>query len=210
MDLDKLLAEVNQKKGEAEARARQIAGMQVQMNDTMEGNYTTIIKPIWEKYNSILESICNNHYKECPSEYADTMHSTHPETNEDVWIELKFRGSDIVINGSSTSNMNYWNPGWSDKETSAHHAERFRAYSLYNFFANEECAQKFIDRLTDMMVNVLSKYSINFDKTNAEYAQCISNLAEALKTAHTVEEKEDGTVEIQLGGKTYIGRVKEA
>lgn len=210
MDLDKLLAEVNQKKDEAEARAKQIADMCRQMNDTMEGNYITIIKPVWQKYNSILSSIRNNHYKECPSEYTDIMHSTHPETNKDVWIELKFRGPDIIISDSSTDSINYWNPEWSDIETSAHHAERFRAYSLYNFFANEECAQRFVDKLTDMMVNVLSKYSVNFDKTNAEYAQCISNLAEALKTAHTVEEKEDGTVEIQLGGKTYIGKVKEA
>lgn len=210
MDLDKLLAEVNQKKDEAEARAKQINDMHAQMNDTIEGNYVSIIKPVWEKYNDILSSLRDKHYKECPSDYTVRIDATNPETNEEVWIELKFRGYNIVINKSSTDNLDFWQPGWTDVKTSSHEAKRFRFYSLYNFFANEECAQRFVDKLTDIMIDVLSGYSTNFDKTNAEYAQCISKLAEALKTAHTVEEKEDGTVEIQLGGKTYIGKVKEA
>ena len=47
------------------------------------------------------------------------------------------------------------------------------------------------------------------NEKNAELALQLDSLKEALSTSSVVKEKEDGSIEIHLNGKTYIGTVKE-
>ncbi len=74
----------------------------------------------------------------------------------------------------------------------------------------EEKAKAFADKVAEYYAKVIQFYLDNIIPTeNGGLRDSIARIKNLLSDSHTVEEKEDGTVEIKLGGKTYIGTLKE-
>lgn len=74
----------------------------------------------------------------------------------------------------------------------------------------EEKAKAFADKVGGYYTKVIQFYLDNIvPKENGGLRDSIARVKNLLSDSHTVEEKEDGTVEIKLGGKTYIGTLKE-
>lgn len=74
----------------------------------------------------------------------------------------------------------------------------------------EEDANKVVEAISKYYIKIMEYYldeviPVSEDKVRTS----ITNIKSLLSDSHTVEEKEDGTVEIRLGGKTYIGTLKE-
>ena len=73
----------------------------------------------------------------------------------------------------------------------------------------DKCAE-LVKALRAVTAAYLEKCIPGFKELNEGLETSITALTALLKSSSVVEENEDGTVEIQLGGKTYIGHVKEA
>lgn len=79
-----------------------------------------------------------------------------------------------------------------------------------NALSSLDKCEKLISALRKVTAAYLEKCIPGFKEVNEGLEASITALTELLKSSSVVEENEDGTVEIQLGGKTYIGHVKEA
>lgn len=74
----------------------------------------------------------------------------------------------------------------------------------------EEKAKAFADKVAEYYAKMAQYYLDNIIPTESKtLRESIANVKALLSDSHTVEEKEDGTVEIKLGGKVYIGTLKE-
>lgn len=74
----------------------------------------------------------------------------------------------------------------------------------------EEDANNLVEAISQYYIKIMEYYLDEVIPVSEENVRTsIANVKNLLSDSHTVEEKEDGTVEIRLGGKTYIGTLKE-
>ena len=74
----------------------------------------------------------------------------------------------------------------------------------------EEDANKVAEAMSQYYIKIMEYYLNEVIPVSEEKMRAsIENVKNLLSDSHTVEEKEDGTVEIRLGGKTYVGTLKE-
>ena len=78
------------------------------------------------------------------------------------------------------------------------------------WLASEEKANELVELIKKAYIPLLEWHKEQLEEIGSDLSSTVEHLQKVLDGSHTVEEKEDGTVEIQLGGKTYIGKVKEA
>ena len=82
--------------------------------------------------------------------------------------------------------------------------------SLEEIFGTEEKTQRISELMQDEFIKVLSSFSEQLKTENESLSESIRKLSEKLNETSTVTENEDGSVEIHIGGKTYVGTTKEA
>ena len=74
----------------------------------------------------------------------------------------------------------------------------------------EEDANNLVEAISKYYIKIMEYYLNEVIPVSEEKMRAsIENVKSLLSDSHTVEEKEDGTVEIRLGGKTYVGTLKE-
>ena len=74
----------------------------------------------------------------------------------------------------------------------------------------EEDANNVVEAMSQYYITIMEYYLDEVIPVSEENVRTsIENVKNLLSDSHTVEEKEDGTVEIRLGGKTYVGTLKE-
>ena len=74
----------------------------------------------------------------------------------------------------------------------------------------EEDANNVVEAISQYYIKIMEYYLDNVIPVSEEKVRTsIASIKALLSDSHTVEEKEDGTVEIKLGGKVYIGTLKE-
>ena len=74
----------------------------------------------------------------------------------------------------------------------------------------EEDANNVVEAISQYYIKIMEYYLDEVIPVSEENVRTsIANVKNLLSDSHTVEEKEDGTVEIRLGGKTYIGTLNE-
>lgn len=74
----------------------------------------------------------------------------------------------------------------------------------------EEDANNLVEAIGRYYIKIMEYYLTEVIPVSEEnMRKSIENVKSLLSDSHTVEEKEDGTVEIRLGGKTYVGTLKE-
>ena len=74
----------------------------------------------------------------------------------------------------------------------------------------EEDANNLVEAISKYYINVMEYYLNEVIPVSEEKMRAsIENVKSLLSDSHTIEQKEDGTVEIRLGGKTYVGTLKE-
>ena len=82
--------------------------------------------------------------------------------------------------------------------------------SLAEFFESVEACNSFIEQLNADYSLLIESAMKQYETENPILADTLQNLTEKIKNSSCVEQKEDGSIEITINGKTYIGTVKEA
>ena len=81
--------------------------------------------------------------------------------------------------------------------------------SLAEFFESVDACNSFIEQLNADYSLIIESVIKQYETENPTLAETLQNLTEKIKNSSCVEQKEDGSIEITINGKTYIGTVKE-
>lgn len=81
---------------------------------------------------------------------------------------------------------------------------------LAELFESVDACNSFIEQLNADYSLIIESAINQYDTENPALAETLQNLTEKIKSSSFVEQKEDGSIEITINGKTYIGTVKEA
>lgn len=81
---------------------------------------------------------------------------------------------------------------------------------LAEFFESVDACNSFIKQLNADYSLLIESAIKQYEIENPILAETLQNLTEKIKNSSCVEQKEDGSIEITINGKTYIGTVKEA
>ena len=206
MDLEELKKEALEKAANAKNLAKEAEDLKKELGAVCEENARKLYVPFQEDMNSILSTLCS-----AASQYPNF--STYEENLEipenDRYAQLVFyvdsSGVRLRYEEHCSYAVNfpigapaYW------KEARYYHWAR-----MAEWFKNEDAVNKVIEKAKVHYVKLLEKYNVLLENEGHQYTQLIEHLKELLSDAHNVEEKEDGIVEIQLGGKTYVGKLKK-
>ena len=80
---------------------------------------------------------------------------------------------------------------------------------LAEFFESVDACNNFIEQLNADYSLIIESAINQYETENPTLAETLQNLTERIRNSSFVEQKEDGSVEITINGKTYIGTVKE-
>ena len=83
------------------------------------------------------------------------------------------------------------------------------AVVLSKFFGNEEAIQMTSEFINDLFVSQLVTIKNNYTLANEKLKCIIDEITLRLSVAHVPVPKEDGTVEVMIGGKKFVGKLKE-
>lgn len=180
-----------------------------QIGQICRDNAKSIVVPFIEEMNRFV-----GYLRKAPSGYMDWKYECHNlATDDDApdYYEFSYtvNGSGIDL-GYTHSGSTYWSKQFNyDSRDGNPQWDSNHIRYVSNWFGTEERCQELVEILAKEYARLFSAYEQHFAKSNAEYAEAIKDLKEKLESFHAIKTKEDGTVEIQLGGKTYIGTLKE-
>ena len=172
-------------------------------------NYESFFKPEVERYVDVLNSL-----------YEKRIYPTNRVKDNfaigDKSLEVYSDGYNIAFYYEYSNNSSF---GW---EFSANCVPDALAtpdkilgrsenwFAMINtFFGSEEKTLATLAFIRQFVVKVLQSIHDYISEKNTELAKSLDKLREVVSNSRSVETKEDGTIEIMLGGKTYIGTVKE-
>ena len=210
MDINELKSKVLEQAQESAQLAQNKRALEKQIKDTIAKNFNEIVKPFMTDMNKLIKSV---------SDLSNTSVSFSAEENtvklflgENVpdcyFFRLNKYWGGIYTNFGRTSDHHY-NRWDTDLLTQTDCWSNDNILNLSYWFLSEEKSQEFVEIVKKYYVELLEKYSVLVKVRNEQLSQSITELTEELKRASTVEHKEDGTVEIHLGGKTYRATLKE-
>lgn len=161
-------------------------------------NFVEIVLPYMNKMNDFVKNLS------CRS-FENALYLI--DTNQ---IQVRLRVSDFGIGIDFKEWKSYGLDtyiNWKDSYKKLYNENWFQ---LAEYFDSVDACNKFLGKLNENYALILTKAIEGFETENPALAETLQNLTERIRNSSFVEQKEDGSVEITINGKTYIGTVKEA
>ncbi len=195
-----LTENIRKEAANVEALKKEKADTEAEICEAVDKNCKEIILPVLQEYSDLLAVIAK------ALGGADLLPSAAAFNGYSFCDKLEMQLSSTYIGfmsrvGSCSSGIGV---GQSCRSTGC----KDLRYAPY--WVTAECTQETLDKLTEQFCRYLGSCVERLKSTSASLASDVEKLKNILSTSDTVVHRDDGTVEIQLGGKTYIGKVKEA
>lgn len=204
MDLNELKASVLSQAEECHTLLGKKADLEKQLADTVKKNLREIVKPYIENMNTFCEKLYNLGGGKSSDYRTKTDHFPLGDDIDtdvyDLFCESYYRGvglrfSNRINRCSEDKSLNdflqYYNDGPASK--------------FYYWFGTEEKTQEFVELVGKIYADILKAMAESFKIRNEALTKTVMELSDRLLNTHSVEHKEDGTVEIHLGNKVYRG-----
>lgn len=168
-----------------------------------------------------LAEITKRNFKEIVLPYIQDMNKFIQELNlQDFRIEVKrlLDNSEILLSKECVNygvKLEFWEHRVYGIDCQLNYGDTYKKLStehwvnLEKFFSSVESCNAFIEELNADYISILCRAVADYEKENPKLTEYLQYLAEKLKTSSCIEKREDGSIEITLNGKTYIGTVKE-
>ena len=209
LSLDELKANVMEQADKAKLLANEKAEQKSKVCAIVRKNLETIVVPYILDMNAFLKAVRD---KASGFPKFDEIRVGIP-LGEDIDdnYSLCLRTSSYGVNLEFANHgMGYFSSYLQYKDSRDDKVYRYQYdFNLRNVFITEDKALALVESIKDQYVIVLNKWADYLKDSNEQYAKAIEDLKDMLSSAHAVETKEDGTVEIMLGGKKYVGRIAE-
>lgn len=175
-------------------------------------NYYEIVQPVETELAHLLKDIRDTarFIKPAPMDGTKEELFLGPEVDTNkvsLFIKTTSRGVFVAYLDGGYGEL--WKSVYNAKEHSSNLTDA-KLTLFAPWLASEEKANELVELIKKAYIPLLEWHKQQFEEIGSDLSSTVEHLQKVLDGSHTVEEKEDGTVEIQLGGKTYIGRVKEA
>ena len=210
MDINELKSKVLEQAQESAQLAQTKRELERQIKDTIAKNFNEIVKPFMTDMNKLIRSISDmSNTSAIFGTRENTVSVFLGENIPDCYffrLNKYWGGIYTTFGRKSESYCNRLEKDLISEETCW---DNDNILKLSYWFLTEEKSQEFVELVKEYYVELLEKYSVLVKNRNEQLSQSIKELTEELKRASTVEHKEDGTVEIHLGGKTYKATLKE-
>lgn len=171
-------------------------------------NYEKIVKPILEDCHTMAKELCNR--------YGVWFNVHEDKATEHVLIKYYGNNSNgyyLSIKSDHYSFRPYYTSnatGWTDPlDSDCNWANKEQAIAFSEILSTEDKAEAILSEVCKQYADLFAEVLKKVDADNEILSEKLKTLSDYLSDSHTVEEKEDGTVEIHLGGKKYIGKVVE-
>lgn len=211
MDINELKSKVLEQAQQSELLAQNKRALEKQVKDTIAKNFKEIVKPFMAEMNKLIKSISDmsaTSIKYGPGEsYVKLFLGEKVPDCYYFGLSKNWNGIYTVFGRKSDSYYNRWDTDLITQTADWWNNDNILKLSYW--FLTEEKSQEFVEVVKEYYVELLEKYSELVKARNEQLSQSITELTEELKRASSVEHKEDGTVEIHLGGKTYKATLKE-
>ena len=210
MDINELKSKVLEQAQESAQLAQNKKALEKQIKDTIAKNFNEIVKPFMTELNTLVRQISDLANVSLGFSAKDSRVRLFlgEDTPDSYYFALVKYWGGIYTNFGRKSDS-YCNRWETDLLTETNCWSNDNILKLSYWFLTEEKSQEFVELVKEYYVELLENYSVLVKERNEQLSQSITELTEELKRASTVEHKEDGTVEIHLGGKTYRATLKE-
>jgi hypothetical protein len=209
LSLDELKATVMEQADKAKQLASERAEQKSKVCAIIRKNLETIVVPYVLEMNNFLKAVRD---KAVGSPKFGELSINIPLGEDiDKNYTLCLRTSNYGVHIDYTNNgMGYFSYHIVNKNSCENKIYPYQyEFNLRNVFLTEDKALALVDVIKDQYVTVLTAWAAYLKDSNEQYAKAIEDLKNILSASHAVETKEDGTVEIMLGGKKYVGHIAE-
>lgn len=209
LSLDELKANVMEQADKAKQLANEKAEQKSKICEIIRKNLETIVVPYIHDMNIFLKTV-RDKASYAPKFEDYRVNIPLGKDIDDNYI-LCLRVSNYGVDLDYTNRgMGYFSSYLQYEDSRKDKVYRYQyEFYLRNVFLTEDKALAVVDCAKDQYVHVLNAWASYLKDSNEEYAKAIEDLKNMLSASHAVETKEDGTVEIMLGGKKYVGHIAE-
>lgn len=197
MELKELKAKALELKAENDKLKLKVNSKRHEYAKIIQKNFVDIILPYMTEMNAFIEGIRLIGFEK--EEYLIKDNNSY--------VELRLSSSGIHV--AYKELKSYGLDCYIDYEDSHKKLQDYNWIFLADFFASIDSCETFIRKLNESYAVILSEAIERFETENPLLAETLRDLTEKISNASCMEEKENGTVEIHLGGKTYTTVLKE-
>lgn len=147
--------------------------------------------------------------KDVPLNGYDTEEFKQSYAWEDFFLSMRYLNNDLnktflMYFRGDDGKMHSWDlRSLKEKKTSDY------ILSWFPYFGTEEDTLKTLEKARRCFAVWLGRYLQCLDSRYNQLEVTVRALEDALKGGSAVKEKEDGTIELKINGKVYVGKVKE-
>ena len=198
MELDKLINEVKVKTEENLNLKEEQSNLQEQIVDNMNKNFYSLFYPEVEQLWNVVNKLSYITQIYIPDGYFGI-------DNKPLIVNFK------VAHDQSRFYLELPDRSWNVKSKERKKASNFNLVkSWLPYFGTEEATLETLDVAIKTFAIWFERFLEEIDQCNESLKASVEALKNELNGSSAIEEKEDGSVEIKIIGKTYIGTVKEA
>lgn len=208
LSLEELKTKVMDEADKAKQLSTERAEQKAKVCDIIRKNFETFILPYVKEMNLFMEQIrckaCGSP-SVCGADLNISLGEGIPECYS-LCLRTNEYGVHVEMTNCGSGYFSYYLDGREFENTICRYQYHFH---LRNIFLTEDKTLELLEKIKERYVVILNAWVTYLEKSNADYALAIKDLKDMLSASHAVETKEDGTVEIMLGGKKYVGRIAE-
>ena len=208
MDINEIVEKVKDSVAKNVSMEETCESRAIELRDKCVDNYNRIVKEYFDMLHTLANDLCNKY----------GVFYNVKEENKSEHLLIKYYGNNssrfyVEVKADKYLYRPYYccnNQVIKEDICSIHTCnDRERVIAFGELFSTEDKANAFLAEVTEQYTKLFEEIIKVVDEKNTELALQLDSLREALSTSSVVKEKEDGSIEIHLNGKTYIGTVKE-
>lgn len=209
MDINEIVGKVKDSVAKNVSMEETCENRAIELRDKCVDNYNRIIKEHFEMLHTLASDLCKKYgifYNVRDENKSEHLLIKYYGNNHSGGFYIEVRADRYLYRPY------YWCNNSAIKEDirSIHDCNnRERVIAFGELFSTEDKANAFLAEVNEQYAKLFEEVIKVVDEKNVELALQLDSLKEALSTSSVVKEKEDGSIEIHLNGKTYIGTVKE-
>lgn len=209
MDINEIVGKVKDSVAKNVSMEETCENRAIELRDKCVDNYNRIIKEHFDMLHTLASDLCKKYgifYNVTEGNKSEHLLIKYYGDNHSSGFYVEVRADKYLYRPYYWSNNSLFKEDIRSIHTS-NNKERIIAFS--ELFSTEDKANAFLAEVNEQYVKLFEEVVKVVDEKNGELALQLDSLKKALSTSSVVKEKEDGSIEIHLNGKTYIGKVVE-
>ena len=203
-----LINEVKALASEVYANETKEDQLRIQLAQVCIDNYNQYIYPMLLQQRAVLDAISDALHNNL-NLYAFDQRVSIEDKNYDIILTFPFTNSNKLKFKIEPSNSSKVILTCLEKPKEVKDYWYDNCTLISRFLGNEDAVQVTSEAINSIFVKQYTKIKQKCTEKNEKLKAILDELIERLNVAHVPVSKEDGTVEVMIGGKKFIGKLEE-